>query len=282
MEVWIEGCTKPTGQPVGRETTMSDKKFEMSRRKALIGLGTVGAASAGAGLGTSAYFSDQQEFTGNEIQAGEFSLSVEQEIHGIDQDGIGPDEMTFDENEEDGVWATDTIELEDAKPGDEYEFCWDITCGDNPGYVAIAGESTDETGYEAGNVDADDLWDIDDNEDLSTLGAETLVDSLSIENGESDIIHEYGEYYDTLGELLADLEDGVLLDKDDGDDGRDPITFDPDKTWTLCVKLSIPTDVGNELQGAKLTWDKTFYAEQARHNDDMDAFLDNAAGVHGD
>lgn len=254
---------------------MSDRTFELSRRKALIGLGTVGAASAGAGMGTSAFFSDQEEFTGNTIQAGEFGLTVEQAIHGIDQDGIGPDEMSFGENEDDGVWATDTIEITDAKPGDEYEFCWEITVHDNPGYVAVAGDSTDKTGYEASNVDADDLWDINENSDLSTLGAETVVDSLKIVNG--DVKHEYGDYYNTLGELLDDLGDGVLLD-----DGNDPITFDPDKTWELCVELSIPTDVGNELQGAELTWNKTFYAEQARHNDDMDAFVDSAVDAHGD
>ena len=258
---------------------MSDQKFELTRRNALIGLGTVGIASAGAGMGTSAYFSDQEEFTDNTIRAGEFGLSVEQAIHGVDQDGIGPDEADFDSNHEGGVWATDTIAIEDAKPGDEYKFCWDITVHDNPGYVAVAGDFTDETGAEAGNVDAEDLWDVEKNKHLSTVGDETVVDSLTIVNGDDETAYEYGAYYDTLAELLTDLEDGVLLHTADGDE---PIRFDPGKTWTLCVKLSIPTDVGNELQGAKLTWNKTFYAEQARHNDNMDAFVDEAVAAHGE
>lgn len=250
---------------------MADEKFELSRRKALLGLGTIGVASAGAGLGTSAYFSDQEEFTDNTITAGEFGLTVEQEIRGIDQDGIGDDEMTFDNNEEGGVWATDTIVIEDAKPGDEYEFCWEITVRDNPGYVAIAGDSTDQDGAEAGNVDASELWDIDSNDDLSTLGAETMVDSVTLSDG-SEVSYEY----DTLGDLLDDLDDGVLLD----DDGE-AIVFEPGTTWTLCVELRIPTDVGNELQGAHLEWNKTFYAEQQRHNDPEDVKAE-AASVASD
>lgn len=258
---------------------MADQEFELSRRNALIGLGTVGVASAGAGLGTTAYFSDQEQFTGNTIQAGEFGLTVDQSIHGVDQDGIGTDEESFDANSNDnGVWVTDTITIEDAKPGDGYEFCWDLTVHDNPGYVAVAGDHTDQTGADAGNVDADDLWDIDSNDELSTLGAETLVDSLKIENGEES--HDYSDAYDTLGELLEDLDDGVLLHVQG--DGNTPIEFSPGEEWTLCVYLRIPTDVGNEIQGARLEWSKTFYAEQARHNDDMGAFVGRAADAHGD
>ena len=56
---------------------MDDKQqFGLSRRKMLGGLGAIGVASAGAGLGTTAYFSDQQSFEGNTIAAGELALSV--------------------------------------------------------------------------------------------------------------------------------------------------------------------------------------------------------------
>ena len=256
-------------------TTMSEEKINRARRKVLGGIGGIGIASAGAGLGTTAYFSDQEEFTDNTIRAGEFGLSVKQAIKDIDQDGIGPDEMALGDNEE-GVWAMDTITIEDAKPGDEYKFCWKLKVHDNPGYVAVAGDYTDDNGVDAENVELDDLWDINDEEQLSTLGDETLVDSLKIKNGEDGPSYEYGDYFDTLGELLEALGDGELLH----DDGSNPITFDPDKKWILCVKLRIPTTVGNEIQGAKLTWNKTFYAEQARHNDDMDAFVGRAEDAH--
>lgn len=54
---------------------MTDK-FELSRRKTLAGLATIGAAGVGAGLGTSAYFSDEETFEGNEMVAGELDLKV--------------------------------------------------------------------------------------------------------------------------------------------------------------------------------------------------------------
>ena len=240
---------------------MSDKKFELSRRNALIGLGTVGVASAGAGIGTSAYFSDQEEFDGNSIQAGEFGLSVEQQVLDIDQDGIGPDQHNYQSGSGEGdVWVRDEgIVIGDAKPGDSYEFCWEFEVEDNPGHVALAADYDDYTGSEAGNVDADDLWDIDDNHDLSTIGDEAVVDSVTLTGTDGTDV-SYG--YSGLSGLLGDLDAGVLLDNDGA-----PIQFNTDETYTLCIDLSIPDEVGNELQGALLEWDLVFYAEQARHND---------------
>ncbi|AUX09704.1 von Willebrand factor type A [Halalkaliarchaeum desulfuricum] len=48
----------------------------ISRRKVLAGLGMVGVASAGAGFGTTAYFSDEESFEGNTLTAGQLELSV--------------------------------------------------------------------------------------------------------------------------------------------------------------------------------------------------------------
>lgn len=240
---------------------MTNKKkstIGLSRRRVLAGLGVVGFASVGAGVGTTAYFSDQVTLDGNTIQAGEFGLTVEQAIHAVDQDGIGPDEVTFGENaSDDGLWATDTITIEDAKPGDSYEFCWDITVHDNPGYVSLAACYTDLNGAEAGNVTPDDLWEIGDETQLSTIGDETLVDSVTLEDG-GTVTYDY----ETVADLLADLSGGTPLDG-----AENGVVFEPDETWTLCIELSIPTTVGNELQGASLEWDMLFYAEQARHND---------------
>jgi predicted ribosomally synthesized peptide with SipW-like signal peptide len=55
--------------------------FELSRRKALAALGTIGVASAGAGLGTSAYFSDQETFENNSLTAGELDMHIGWESH---------------------------------------------------------------------------------------------------------------------------------------------------------------------------------------------------------
>jgi predicted ribosomally synthesized peptide with SipW-like signal peptide len=60
---------------------MTDDQLNLSRRKALAALGTVGVASAGAGLGTSAYFSDQETFENNQLTAGELDLKVGWQEH---------------------------------------------------------------------------------------------------------------------------------------------------------------------------------------------------------
>ncbi|GAA0549452.1 SipW-dependent-type signal peptide-containing protein [Halorubrum ejinorense] len=56
------------------------KKFDtigLSRRKMLAGLGAIGVASAGAGLGTTAYFNDTESFEDNTLTAGNLDLLVD-------------------------------------------------------------------------------------------------------------------------------------------------------------------------------------------------------------
>jgi len=60
---------------------MTDRQFDLSRRKALVALGTIGVASAGAGIGTSASFSDRETFENNRLTAGELDLKVGWQEH---------------------------------------------------------------------------------------------------------------------------------------------------------------------------------------------------------
>jgi len=60
---------------------MHNEGFEISRRKVLAGLGTVGVASAGAGLGTSAFFSDTEHFENNQLAAGSLDLEAGFQSH---------------------------------------------------------------------------------------------------------------------------------------------------------------------------------------------------------
>ena len=57
--------------------TNDPKLYSLSRRKMLAGIGAVGIASAGTGLGTSAFFSDKEEFADNTLVAGELDLLVD-------------------------------------------------------------------------------------------------------------------------------------------------------------------------------------------------------------
>ncbi|WP_440990183.1 vWA domain-containing protein [Haloarchaeobius baliensis] len=56
---------------------MTDKQHNISRRTVLAGLGTVGVAAAGAGLGTTALFNDREGFIGNSLTAGSLDLKLD-------------------------------------------------------------------------------------------------------------------------------------------------------------------------------------------------------------
>ncbi|WP_336023153.1 YncE family protein [Halobellus salinisoli] len=63
---------------------MTEHEFDLTRRKVLGSIGVIGAASAGAGLGTSALFSDTETFEENTITAGTLDLKVDWEEHYYD------------------------------------------------------------------------------------------------------------------------------------------------------------------------------------------------------
>jgi len=63
-------------------------KLTLTRRRLLTGLGTIGVASAGAGLGTTAYFSDQETFENNQLTAGEFDLKMDWQVTYDGPDGF--------------------------------------------------------------------------------------------------------------------------------------------------------------------------------------------------
>jgi len=99
---------------------MTDNKsnnFDLSRRKLLGGLGAIGVASAGAGLGTTAYFSDEESFDGNTITAGTLAMfgSWQQLYYGADQsvrpgdygDAGRPWVNAFPDHDGDGIQSLD-------------------------------------------------------------------------------------------------------------------------------------------------------------------------------
>jgi predicted ribosomally synthesized peptide with SipW-like signal peptide len=153
-------------------STMPDE-FELSRRKALAALGTVGIASAGAGVGTSAFFSDQETFENNQLTAGTLDMKVSWEEHYSDwsedeaehahmEDGelVIDDEQgfmnaTLQERFPDKMPSRPlcealadvpddlekpVIDLSDVKPGDFGEVTFSFALCDNPGYVWLNGE----------------------------------------------------------------------------------------------------------------------------------------------
>jgi len=258
----------------------------LSRRNVLIGLGAVGVASAGAGLGTTAFFSDEESFTDNTITAGQFELHVSQTTTMVDQGGIGPDEISFNAigSEDEPAELNDGfLNIVDAKPGDSYQYCWEICVKHNPGFVEITLGAEESSGNDNGvqHVDAD-----------GTLGEYMLaVATLVDQNGDDEVV-----FTGTLGELVEAFEEGGLVHAVGGENPTYchlPCETDVEgapvgEPVELCVDLYLPTsaDVGGELevaeeifeigeddspgnavQGAQFVGSVDFAAEQCRHND---------------
>ncbi|WP_458186110.1 vWA domain-containing protein [Haladaptatus sp. NG-WS-4] len=112
---------------------MSDKKFEFSRRKALLGLSTIGAGAAFGGAGTMAFLNDPEMIENNVVTAGNLDLKIDWEEHYNGEiietqppaDNPGP-----------------IFELDDVKPGDYGEATISLHVYDNPAYIWLAGELT--------------------------------------------------------------------------------------------------------------------------------------------
>ena len=106
-----------------------DLNFELSRRKALAGIGAVGVASAGAGLGTSAFFSDREAFENNTLTAGELDLRLDwQQLYwGMPYDhhvapygSVGrPFVNAHPDHNEDGMQSLDLGDIEEGEFAEE-------------------------------------------------------------------------------------------------------------------------------------------------------------------
>ena len=249
----------------------SDTNFRVSRRKVLAGLGAVGLASAGAGLGTTAYFNDEESFDDNQLQAGTLDLVVdwysswEQGIAGSDARS-----GTVGRTEDPVVSGV----LTDVKPGDSGKLAFCFTLDDNPGYLWTCGAVTadaenDQPEPEQNHVDAPD----DDGADgeLDEKVEVTLSYCDSVEPGQYDPVAEI--LTGTLRDVMDVLAAGLPLDG-----GAVPGLGGPDATPfaggleaenpCLCLDWVLPTDVGNEVQADSLAFDLAFHAVQARHNAD--------------
>ena len=261
-----------------------DNTIGLSRRKMLVGLGAVGVASAGAGLGTTAYFNDTESFTNNTLTAGELNLIVDWATY-VDQGSYGTNAT---EGEMDGNTESYDFSVSDVKPGDSgtLAFCPKIV--DNPGYLWIGSEngvSDFENGAPEPELSVDNSTNGTIGAPNNGLGEGELSENIqvTVSYASSITVGETGEItcndevplnnpedY-TFADLAADLEAGFLIDpirdanvdpypaSDNADDQAGPC---------LCIHWEVPTEVGNWIQTDALEMDFGFVAMQARHNGD--------------
>ncbi|QLH76941.1 hypothetical protein HZS55_06370 [Halosimplex rubrum] len=258
---------------------MSDKEFGLSRRQMLAGLGTIGVASAGAGLGTTALFSDEESFEGNSITAGTLDMSVTASIEAANEYWAEQVDLEELEATADGEAVTG-LQVSDVKPGDWGIICFEFAVGDNPGYIRTRAEGleTSENGYtEPEPTDGDDENDPDEPEGAGELQDFMLAEVYQSFDGgaDSDPPRSYlspsggdpaAPEGSTLQETYNAFSGGVIMRNSDGE----PLevgSVEDEATAEWCLLLYVPEDVGNIIQSDSLSFDLVFEAEQVRNND---------------
>lgn len=224
---------------------MGEKKIELSRRKVLGSLGAIGIGGAAAGAGTSAYFNDEESMNSNTVQAGTLDLELSYNYTA---------NMDIAGTKEGSGGAGTGFNLSDVKPGDTGSVGVTVTPVSNPAWIWLDGELV--TNSDGTNTGPENEVDDTEGGDL----AQNIDATLSYDGGPEIASGP------TLEDVLAQINGGRLLDADTGNNSDDYFAADHDQT--LVLDWSIDTGVGNIIQGDKVKFDLTFYAEQARHNDD--------------
>ena len=277
---------------------MSEDNMNLSRRKILGATAAVGVAGAGAGVGTSALFSDEESFDDNSITAGELDLIVDY-YTSTDQGSFG---STSQSGEVNGDGVTEyTYDVVDLKPGDSGTIAFCPKVVDNPGWLWVGSENG-VTDYENGQTEPEE--DVDataggnlDNGSNDGAGAGELSDEIDVTVSYAESVSYDSDNDDitcnntrelnnpegyTLADLAKDLESGVQLDGNEPNDGDSttnayPSSSGPDDQQgpCLCIEWEVPKDVGNEIQSDALELSFQFAAEQERNNANPDSpFID--------
>lgn len=264
-----------------------EARYSLSRRNVLAGLGTVGVASAGAGLGTTAFFSDEEAVEAS-LEAGRLDLVLEY-LTAFDQGraGTGSEQGVINGTRE----AEYTYSLTDVKPGDSgiVALCPRIVSNDAWLWV---GDNDSLVDYENGQNEPESKVDSSGGGSVGTpnsgAGFGELSEAIEVtvsyagsvsRSGDEVICEDTRELNNpegyTLADLAKDLSGGFLLDGDQDEPSPDsdptPYPGSVDETTQegpcLCIEWELPTTVGNEIQTDSIEFTFSFVAEQARHND---------------
>lgn len=124
---------------------MTDRSIDLTRRKLLGSVGTVGLAGVGAGLGTSALFSTTDELENNSLTAGTLDLSIGLSLVGRANDLAS---ISVSDPGDDGLGDVDangqmaSVAVSDVKPGDWFVVRYDICVDGNPAFLMLTGDLT--------------------------------------------------------------------------------------------------------------------------------------------
>ncbi len=270
---------------------MTDDRIELTRRKILAGTTAIGAAGLGAGLGTSALFSDEESFEGNSITAGTLDMRLTATVEGANEyweervEGQGDGNLAIDGlNRTANGGAVAGLSVEDVEPGDWAIISFDIDIGANPGYVQLttAGLESSENGYTEPEPEESSP---SEGELADKLIAELYGQLKGIQPSNSanrpysyvrnDSLHPALSRPSTVQDTVDALSGGTVLPDENGDPA---VVGSGGDAETCCLVLHLPRDVGNVVQSDGFSIDLAFHAEQARNNEAPFADDDGGGG----
>jgi len=282
---------------------MSEKDgFKLSRRKALGALGTIGVASAGAGMGTTAWLNDPETVKGNTITAGELDLKLDWHwVYG------GKSVQKFTQGlADDDEFNGPMVKLGDVKPGDWGLGIFSLHVYDNPAWLWFRTSQFDSGEGDSAKEPEKESSD----EDYSQDGSGELAKKIKTfwfpagryksEDANADAPASTVQAQ-SAEELSGEMPDATSMANasnwttDDSSGNQMPAESSPyhcwkpgnlqevhsyfkdgfkfpHKIWNSCTYYFaffwyIPKSVGNEIQGDTVEFNLDFYAQQARHND---------------
>jgi predicted ribosomally synthesized peptide with SipW-like signal peptide len=213
---------------------MKQGKVELTRRKILASVGAVGLASAGAGMGTSALFSDEESFERNTIEAGTANLRVEASVGPVGSDlatggSVELVEATDDGDGDDGTLTVDGdpkvgLRVQDMKPGDAFCLRTTVIVAGNPMFVRCLAENirnhdgtnTEPEGQADDDVDPGSPGSSDegdgDGELMQNLDVSTGYEPARVSTDDPTGQHHDGEFNYAGGpaDAPADVEGNIL------------------------------------------------------------------------
>ena len=213
-----------------------DDTYDLSRRKILGGIMTVGAAGATAGAGTMALFSDTEQSTGNTIQAGTLDL-------------------TADGNNGEG---TTTVSIESMAPGETKS---GTTTLNNRG--SLGGFLNFDIGPVTNNENT--VWEPEQGAPGED-GTDSTTGELARTHTDGSNALDVTAGFDTTGDGNIDkvVLDSAGKDPRNNIQGTTGIEYNPnrslnsDSSVDFVVECSLPREAGNAVQSDGATFDLTF------------------------
>lgn len=214
---------------------MSDKNIELTRRRVLGGIATVGAASAAVGAGTFAAFSDTETSSGNTISAGTLDLESPSATNfALTSFNPGSQETA----------SVSTTYSNDSTLDAEVSLSLSLSEADNePTEPSVDNEkelTADEFAQKV-KVNSASISDGSTSYDFPDL-SETTTGHPPDGNGGTQSYIDLKELEGEYNSILSDVSPGDSID--------------------LSLTLSMPTKVGNEAQADGVNVGVTFTADQ--------------------